>query len=269
MTRYFFHIAYNGCHYHGWQRQPKVRSVQEVIEHKLAEVLKMPSITIIGCGRTDAGVHASQFFFHTDLAKMEEAQRVHLCYVLNKRLPPDISIFEIIEMEEKPHARFGATERVYDYFIHTTKDPFIKDTSSIYTDKDLDLVKMSKAVALLEKYDDYKAFCKQPDLHNTTICKVRSARLFSANNGTQLRFQIAANRFLRGQIRIIVQKLLDIGTGKFTIEEFEECLLTTNRPQLIKPAHPQGLFLSKINFPFLNLPTKPTFALPDDYWQEI
>ena len=266
MKRYFFHIAYSGTHYRGWQRQPNVRSVQEVIECKLAEALKLPAITIVGCGRTDAGVHASQFFFHTDLA---ETWTGDLVYILNKILPNDIAIFDIITMEGKPHARFDATERVYDYFIHTQKDPFLSNNSSLYQEQKLDLAKMKMAVDFLGKYGDYRAFCKKPDGHNTTICKVRSAQLFLADNGRKLRFRIASNRFLRGQIRIIVQKLLDIGSGKFTVAEFEQCLATKERPQLIKPAPPQGLFLSKLVFPFLNLPTKAAFALPEESWQEI
>ncbi|MDC0231065.1 tRNA pseudouridine(38-40) synthase TruA [Aureispira] len=266
MTRFFFHIAYNGKKYHGWQRQPNVRSVQEVIETQLAEVLKMPAITIVGCGRTDAKVHASQFFFHTDLAFPIKDD---LLYILNKRLPDDISVFDIIEMKGKPHARFDAIERVYDYFIHTFKDPFYKDVSSIYTDEKLNLQKMKDAVMLLPLYENYGAFCKQPDLHNTTICKISSAKLFSADNGQKLRFRIASNRFLRGQVRIIVQKLLDIGSGKFSIDEFEDCLRTQRRSKLIKPAHPEGLFLSKVSYPFLSLSQKGAFVSLANSWQEI
>ena len=266
MTRFFFHIAYNGKNYHGWQRQVNVRSVQEVIETLLAEVLKMPTITIVGCGRTDARVHASQYFFHTDLSfPLKE----DILYILNKRLPDDISVFDIIEMEGKPHARFNATERVYDYFIHTFKDPFYKDISSIYTDEKLNFQKMKDAISLLPKYEDYRAFCKQPDLHNTTFCKISSAKLLFADNGKKLRFRISSNRFLRGQVRIIVQKILDIGSGKFSIHEFEECLITQRRAKLIKPAHPEGLFLSKVSYPFLSLPQKGAFVSLANSWQEI
>ncbi|BDS12461.1 tRNA pseudouridine(38-40) synthase TruA [Aureispira anguillae] len=266
MTRYFFHIAYNGTHYRGWQRQPNVRSVQEVLETKLAQALKLPAITIIGCGRTDAGVHASQFFFHTDLAV---PLRENFVFVMNKILPPSIAIFEIITIDSNLHARFSAVERVYDYFIHNQKDPFTNDISSLYVDYELDLNKMKKAVALLPKYKDYKAFCKQPDLHNTTLCDVRSAKLFCTKDHKKIRFQITANRFLRGQIRILVQKLLEIGTDKYSIDEFEQNLATQQRPQLIRPAHPQGLFLSKIVYPGLDLVNQANFTLPEDYWQAL
>lgn len=266
MIRYFFHIAYNGTHYRGWQRQPDVRSIQEVIETQLAAVLKLPSITIIGCGRTDAGVHASQYFFHTDLT---EPIRENLKFVLNKTLPSGIAIFDIIETAPNLHARFSAQERTYDYFMHTHKDPFIDQISSLYIDHHLDLQKMQQAVNLLPQYKDYAGFCKQPDLHNTTICDVRSAQLFQTRDQQKLRFQIVANRFLRGQIRIIVQKLLEIGVGKFSVEAFETCLINKKRPPLIRPAHPQGLFLSKIYYPDLDLPNKSSFTLPEDAWEVI
>lgn len=266
MTRYFFHIAYDGTNYRGWQRQPNVLSVQEVIETKLAVALKLPSVTIIGCGRTDAGVHSSQFFFHTDLAT---PPRKNLKFILNKTLPSAISIFDIIPISSKLHARFDAQERTYDYFIHTEKDPFMDRISSLYLDKDLDLLAMKKAVALLPKYEDYAGFCKQPHLHNTTICKVSKATLFQTKDKKKLRFQIVANRFLRGQIRIIVQKLLEIGVGKFSLEAFEACLIHKERPELIIPAHPQGLFLSKVCYPGLTLANKATFTLLENTWVEI
>jgi len=76
----------------------------------------------MGCGRTDAQVHASQFFFHTDV---QNAWDYDLMFRVNKALPDDIAVFEIIPVEENQHARFDATLRTYDYFIHTYKDPFL------------------------------------------------------------------------------------------------------------------------------------------------
>lgn len=266
MIRYFFHIAYNGTTFRGWQRQPNVRSVQEVLENQLAKALRLSSITIVGCGRTDAGVHASQYFFHIDVATTLPD---NFRFILNKILPPSIAIFDIVAVDVNLHARFAAQERVYDYFIHTQKDPFIHEVSSLYVEDNLDIHAMNQAVALLPLYNDYKAFCKQPDLHNTTTCTVHSATLSQTFDGKKLRFQISANRFLRGQIRIIVQKLLEIGRGKFSLEAFEYCLKQQERPLSIRPAHPQGLFLSKVRYPNLNIPNKATFTLPDVHWQEI
>ncbi len=177
--RYFFHIAYNGLHYHGWQRQVSALGIQEVIEGVMTKVLKTP-VSITGCGRTDAQVHASQYFFHADLA---ETFDFDLLCRLNRNLPPDIAVFDILPVHDKAHARFDATQRTYDYFIHTRKDPFLQGQQCLVCDESLDLKSMQAAVDLLPKYDDYYAFCKSPASLNTTICRVTSAHLWVDQNG--------------------------------------------------------------------------------------
>lgn len=254
--RYFFHISYNGFHYHGWQRQPKVSSVQEVIEDRLSRVLKMP-VQINGCGRTDAGVHASQFFFHMDVEKEWDFD---LLFRLNKILPQNIAIFDIIPMEGLPHARFDAIQRTYDYFIHTYNDPFLNQMSALYLEKTLDLDKMKSAVALLPLYNDYRAFCTHPDKYEHTLCHVSSASLFADKNGDKLRFHISSNRFLGKMIRIIMGRLLKIGTGTLSLEEFESYLITKNSPPITPPAHPQGLYLSKVTYPYLDILPRTEFS---------
>ena len=152
--RYFFHIAYHGTRYSGWQKHPRALSVQEVLETAMGKILKQP-VAIVGCGRTDAHVHASQYFFHTDIEKEWDFD---LFFRLNKILPDDIAIFDIIPMQGQPHARFDAVKRSYDYFIHTYKDPFLNKFSSLYPLYDLDFEKMKAAVALLPLYNDYRGF---------------------------------------------------------------------------------------------------------------
>ncbi|MGH1336335.1 MAG: tRNA pseudouridine(38-40) synthase TruA [Aureispira sp.] len=262
MKRYFFHVAYDGLQYHGWQRQTNLSSVQQVIEDTLAKVLRLPKVIILGCGRTDAGVHASQYFFHVDLP---QPLRENLFFILNKNLPADIAVFDILPVDDNLHARYSAKARSYDYFINRNKDPFLRDQSALYLAEELDLAAMQRAVALLPQYNDYAAFCKQPELHNTTFCYVERAELWQADQGQRLRFHITANRFLRGQIRILVRKLLDIGMGRYTIEAFEQALKTGQRPETIYPAHPQGLFLSKVVYEGLEMDNSST--LRDTAWE--
>lgn len=264
--RYFFHIGYNGHTYSGWQRQPKVNSVQEVIEDKLSQIFKTP-IAINGCGRTDSGVHASQFFFHTDI---EQAWDFDLVFRLNKALPHNIAIFDIIPMEGKPHARFDAVQRRYDYYINTYKNPFLNQLSSYYSFDHLNLDDMKKAVALLPKYKDYRAFCTSPDKNEHTICNVMDARLFTTANGDHYRFHIASNRFLGKMIRIITGTLLKIGTGHMSVDEFEYLLQSKETPKMLAIAHPTGLYLSKVTYPYLNLPLRTEFAgLQQKDWIEL
>jgi tRNA pseudouridine38-40 synthase len=253
-VRYFFHLGYLGTKYSGWQKHPDGRSVQEVIENALSSIFKK-QIQIVG--RTDAGVHASQFFFHTDI---DQPWNFDLLFRLNKVLPDDIAIFGIIPMDGLPHARFDAIERSYDYFIHTYKDPFLSNFSSEYLIKDLDIEQMTRAAKLLLKYNDYHAFCKMPDRNEHTICHIKEADIFADDNGDQLRFRITANRFLGRMIRIIAGKLLDIGAGNLSIDEFEEHLIYPHLPQSIKPAHSQGLYLTKVTYPYLDIPLRTNFT---------
>jgi tRNA pseudouridine38-40 synthase len=254
--RYFFHIGYKGTNYRGWQRHPYGVNVQETIEAGLGRILKAP-VSIIGCGRTDAGVHASQFFFHLDVAQPWEFD---MLYRLNKVLPPDIAVFDIILMEGLPHARFDAGQRSYDYFIHTYKDPFLDEVSALYLARNLNLDAMQAAAALLPRYQDYKFFCITPAEHESTICYVSEARWLADSSGDRLRFQISANRFLGRMIRIIVGKLLQVGTGALSLDEFESYLATAAAPKALTPAYPQGLYLSKVTYPFLDLPARASFS---------
>lgn len=258
ILRYFFHIGYNGSQYSGWQRFPDIVSLQQVLETTLERVLKTP-IAIFGCGRTDAAVHASQFFFHVDL---DLTWDYDLRFRLNKALPADIAIFDIIPMEGEPHARFDATARAYDYFIHTYKDPFLNGLSSLYIASDLDLPRMQEALSLLPAYTDYRAFCKAPDKSRTTRCKVTTAQLYASANGERLRIHIAANRFLSKMIRLITGKLLLIGKRELSVDEFEQYLIDAEPPTRAHLAYPQGLFLSKVTYPFLDLPCRPDFSAP-------
>ena len=253
--RYAFHLAYEGTHYRGWQYQPNVRSVAQTIQEALAKVLRLPKVTIVGCGRTDAGVHASQYVFHSDLAPLADV--VQFRYRLNKTLPTDIAIYDIFAVEPSFHARFSAQWRHYHYLIHLQKNPFLEAGSMPYHDRPLHLDRMHQAVALLSQYEDYAGLCRQPHLHNTTICRVREAQLFPSADGTRLQLHLCANRFLRGQIRIIVRKLLELSEGKLSLDQFEHILTSGQRPDLLLPAPPQGLYLSGVEYEGLPLPSNP------------
>ena len=264
--RFFAHISYNGINYHGWQRQKGAISVREVFEMHLEKTLKEP-VECIGCGRTDAQVHASQFFFHFDVVKQWDFD---LVYRLNKMLPRDISVFDIIPVEPRQHARFDAINRTYDYFIHTFKDPFLNERSSLYLERNLDLENMSRAVKLISTHNDFYSFCLSPDKQTTTICQISSAKLYSSNNGDRYRFQISANRYIRGMIRILMAKLLEVGTGILSVDEFEHLLVNKIPLSKTKPAYPQGLYLSKVTYPYLDLPPRNDFAGQSfNNWVEI
>jgi tRNA pseudouridine38-40 synthase len=252
--RFFFHIGFDGFNYLGWQRLPqtKGRNIQEILERNLSKVLKT-DLTIVGCGRTDAQVHAAQFFFHVDI---DQPWDFDLKSRLNLNLPKEIAVFGILPVDESSHARFSATERTYNYFIHTSKDPFLANISAYYAKEELDIDLMKKAASLLIKYEDYRALSKNLPVGRSTICKIKLANLYADNDGDWLRFEISSNRFLSGMIRIIVQKLLLIGRHTLTIGEFENYLISNKKPPINRLAFPQGLHLTKVTYPFMDIPTR-------------
>jgi tRNA pseudouridine38-40 synthase len=266
--RYFFHVAYVGANYNGWQKNGKTNSVQKVIEECLNQILKF-EVSVNGCGRTDARVNASQFFFHLDV---DVVLGDVFFFRLNKLLPSDISVFDIIKMDGLPHARFDAVKRRYDYFIHTYKDPFLNPFSSLYLGLNVDVAKLKSATSLLLKYNDYRPFCTAPDKNEHTICHISEAKWMINENGNRLRFQISSNRFLGKMIRIIVGQLLKVAEEKLSIEEFENYLIKLETPKILSPAHPQGLYLSKVTYPYLDLKPKTSFFnlnFEEVYWKEV
>ncbi|MBX2895859.1 MAG: tRNA pseudouridine synthase A [Cyclobacteriaceae bacterium] len=253
-TRYFFHLAFLGTNYHGWQRQSNAHSIQQVLETAISQLLKEP-VSIMGCGRTDTGVHASQFYFHADLIRWE----FDLLFRLNKVLPPDMAVYEILPMQPNQHARFDAIQRQYDFYIHTYKDPFLNPISTQVESVDWNIDKMKQAIALLMRYDDYRAFCKTPDGYENTRCKVSGVNLFINPMGDRMRFQISADRFLGRMVRLLMGKLLKIGAGILSIDEFESYFVEKVPPAIWDPAFPQGLHLSKVNYRYLNQPMRSNF----------
>ncbi len=253
--RYFFHIAYHGQAYHGWQKNDTIKSVQTVIEQKLAQVLKI-NVFVVGCGRTDAQVNASQYYFHVDV---DEPLAPDLLFKFNKALPADIAVFDILLMDDAGHARFDAAQRQYDYFIHNYKDPFLNLHSAMYLGLAPDLVLLKQATQLLKNYSDYKCFCTSPNKIENTICIINDVNWYINQDQSRFRFQISANRFLTKMIRIIVGQLIRVATNKLSVDEFENYLIKQQTPTILYPAHPQGLYLSKITYPYLNQVPKSGF----------
>lgn len=248
--RYFIHLGFDGSNYSGWQKQKNtLNTVQEIMEQALSQLFKK-EVTVYGCGRTDAGVHASQYVIHINL---DEAPLFDLKFRLNKNLPDNIAVFEIIEVNEEQHSRYDATARSYDYFIHWKKDPALIRYSLLFDDLALDFGLMKKAAALILATKDFKALCKQPDLYKNTLCHITKCELFVDEEQGRLRFTITSNRFLRGMVRFCVFFLLKVGSGKLTLEEFEKILTLNHELKQKEPVLPNGLFLSKVEYPFLVL----------------
>jgi len=243
--KYFFQISYRGTNYHGWQRQLSAISVQQVIEDTMSKVLRQ-DIIVTGCGRTDTGVHASQYFFDTVI---QEYPEYDLVWRLNKVLPDDISILSAIPVEIKTHARYDAISRSYAYYFHTQKNPFVALTSTLVDHDNLGVEMMQAALDLIMENNDFRSFCKTPDHHNTTICHITYAQLSQVDKG-RFKIDITANRYLRSMIRIIAHRVIEVGSGKLSLSELRDYFNKGNDTEQIVMAPPQGLFLTEVVYPF-------------------
>ena len=251
--RLFFQCTYDVTDYSGWQKQLVVQTIQGVIEEKLSMLFGNKAIDIVGCGRTDAGVHAKQSYFHVDLAPTFSNEQLQ--YKLNNMLPLAIAINEIIEVDPEAHARFDATKRTYHYFIHQKKLPFRQNDSWFYPSK-VSIEKMNEAATFLLGRQDFTSFSKLHTDVNNNFCAIYNAEWKFV--GDQLRFEISANRFLRNMVRAIVGTLIEVGKGNIPPEAVKEIIALENRGQAGFSVPAKGLFLQSIEYPYICDITKET-----------
>ncbi len=239
--RYFAELAYNGTRFVGWQAQPTGVSVQATVEAALETVLRSPT-SVVGCGRTDAGVHAEHFVLHFDSAA---ALPHDLLKRLNHLCGRDIVFTKIYAVADDAHARFDATSRSYVYKIDLQRSPFHTETAWFYPFASrVDTKKMQAAADLLLNYTDFATFCKTHTQVHTTLCTLTRSEWILTE--TAWEYHITANRFLRGMIRLIVGACLEIGQGRMSLEDLQAAM--ENKKALQKPLSvpPEGLYLRQI-----------------------
>lgn len=246
MKRVFLKLSYKGTNFFGWQIQTDQTSVQEKIESALSKLNGNQAVSVTGCGRTDTGVHASQFFAHTDLPF--EIENEQLMFKLNSMVGPDIAFQDVIDVSEEAHARFDATARTYHYFIHQEKDPFIEEISW-YRKGELDINKMNEACLVMMNHTDFECFSKVKTEVNNFNCSISQALWIQSEKGYI--FSITANRFLRNMVRAIVGTMIEIGEGKMDIEQFKKVLSSKNRSEAGQSVPAKGLFLAKVEYPYI------------------
>ena len=193
----------------------------------------------------DTGVNASYYVAHFDTdAEFDTKQ---LLYKVNLVLPHDISIESITPVSDEAHARFDAKEREYTYYISTVKNPF-RRASAWMNYQPLNLDKMNEAAKSLLEYSDFTSFAKLNSNNKTNICRIMVAEWLREEGGV-LRFTIRADRFLRNMVRSIVGTLVDVGRGRYTVEEFRAIVEAKNLSRSSAGAPAQGLFLSDVVYP--------------------
>lgn len=243
--RYFLQLSYHGKNYAGWQRQENAISVQQTLEDNLSKIFAT-LIDIVGCGRTDAGVHAQDYYAHFDTDK---SMPDNFLYRINSMLPQDIAIHQIFEVGPDAHARFDAISRTYKYFIHFEKNPFLEEQSFLFNQRP-DIDKMNRCIQQLFGEHDFSTFEKKGSDNKTSVCKLENA--YWKETETGLVFTITANRFLRNMVRRITAALLMVGLDKLNEQEVIRTVLEKEALEVKLAVPAKGLFLWKIEYAFLN-----------------
>lgn len=243
MPRYFIEVSYKGKQYSGFQIQNNANTIQAEIEKALLIYYKS-KFTITGSSRTDAGVHATQNYFHFDEDSLEiNSSGV---YHLNALLPSDIVIKNIIPVKPNAHCRFDAVEREYIYYVYQQKDPFLLDRAYYFPFK-IDFQLLEQAANEIMSHRDFTSFSKKNSQVNNFICLI-SKSTWEINDNI-IAYHITANRFLRGMVRGIVGTLLRTATKKNSISDLQKIIESKDntRADFSAPAH--GLFLNSVLFP--------------------
>jgi tRNA pseudouridine38-40 synthase len=240
MPRYFVEVAYKGTAYAGFQIQKNANSIQAEIEKALLIIYKVP-YQLTGSSRTDAGVHALQNYFHFDTIHPFQAN----VYSLNAILPLDIVIKRIVPVHLDSHCRFNAISREYCYYIYQNKNPFLLQTAWHYPHH-LNISLLNQAAIILQKQQDFTTFSKLHTQSKSNQCQITTSHWVHQQN--QLVYQVTANRFLRGMVKALVGTMLKVGTGKISIDQFNNIINSKDCKQanFSPPSH--GLFLEKVNF---------------------
>lgn len=240
--RYFIELSYRGTHYHGWQIQPDENSVQAELNKAIGTILQ-EEISIVGAGRTDAGVHASKMFAHFDAQKELNDDFV---YKFNSILPNDIVVDTLVKVADDAHARFDAVSRSYEYRIWLGRNPFLLETAWQLHQKELNVNLMNEASKVLLEYTDFECFSKVKTDVRTFECTVTNAEW--KQDEKLLTFHISANRFLRNMVRAIVGTLIEVGQGKKSVNDFKKVIESKKRSEAGLSVPAQGLFLTEVRY---------------------
>ncbi len=238
-------IEYDGTNYHGWQRQPNAASIQQAIEAAL-ETMTRRKITLIGSGRTDAGVHA---FGQTANFKCEtRLEPGQIQKGLNSLLADDIVIRQCVQVSSEFHARYDVKSKHYRYCIlnHHLPDA-IGRRYAWWIRSALDTPAMQQAADMILGEHDFKAFEASGSPRSHTRRHIMQAR-WERQTAERITFDITADGFLRYMVRNIVGTLVTVGLHKITCKQFQVAFASMDRTRTAATAPAHGLFLMEVSY---------------------
>jgi len=246
--RHFIHLAYQGTNFSGWQIQPNAPTVQAALINALSQIYNQP-IHLVGCGRTDTGVHALNYYAHCDLPESEHSLR-DMKFKLNNMLSRDIAIYGLKAMDAEAHTRFDPTSRSYVYKMVFVKNPFRHTATYRYDQAGRpDFAEMQRAAALLLDYQEFLPFCKTHADSETYTCKLQRSEWIKVSDD-EWHYHVTADRFLRGMVRLIVGMCINVGLGRVKLETVNHAMKNQERLVRAWSVPASGLYLSDITYPY-------------------
>lgn len=243
MARYFIEVAYKGTRFSGFQIQQNAETIQSEVERALSICFKN-TFNLTGASRTDSGVHARQNYFHTDTdISIDSARKL---YNLNAIISKEIVIKIIFRVSDTAHCRFDAISREYKYYIYCKKDPFLQETA-YYFPYQLDHNLLQESAVLVAGNKDFTSFSKRNTQVNNFICSILKSEWII--EGDCIVYNVTANRFLRGMVKGLVGTMLLVGTGKISLESFQQIFEIKDCSNANFSVPPHGLFLEEVTYP--------------------
>ncbi len=244
-------IQYQGTAFHGWQRQPNGRTVQEELESALAQVVGQ-SVTVHGAGRTDAGVHAAAQVAH--FAAPAHIPGHRWADILNSRLPDDVLVRGSATVPDDWHARFSASWRRYRYSLYTDPCPnlFARPFSWHYYHAPLQPELIQSALDPLLGRHHLSAFHRAGSSRPHSWVDVQAAECY--RQGSFVHIEVQASGFLYGMMRLLVGLLVEVGRGARSPAEFTDLWLQQRREEVKYAAPARGLCLLRVGYPHFPFP---------------
>ncbi len=239
-------LQYEGTNYHGWQYQKNGLSIQEILEEKLALIIKS-KIKLHGSGRTDAGVHA--LYQVANFISDTKIQPNSIKMALNSLLPDDINILMAEYVSPEFHSRYSAKRKTYEYRIlnRPESDVFLR-RFTWHIKESLDLAEMGKCLSILVGTHDFSSFRSSGSANVNPVREMFRAGLSERDQDGIIRLTFEASGFLRHMVRNLVGTIVDAGKGKITDAEFKKILDSHDRKRAGARAPAQGLFLKMVEY---------------------
>lgn len=242
-------LSYDGTRYYGWEHQPNQEmTIQGKLETVLSRMVNAPfdhPVTVIGAGRTDAGVHAKKMTANV-LLDTDKSEDEILAY-MNRYLPDDISVRELKICADRFHSRFKAKGKTYCYTCYCGKDKPVFDRKYVTVlEKMPNLDLMKRAAEYLVGMHDYRSFCGNSHMKKSTVRVVDLIDI--RQKGPYIRFSVHGSGFLQNMVRILVGTLLEVGYKRMKPEEMKSVLEAKDRRMAGPTAPAKGLCLMEVDY---------------------